>query len=161
MFRSVLETTLATQVRLRRRGLVVRQMLAEFRPDWAAVPLEHGYPAMPATWKSLHRFLPVLEHYGGKAWSKAFGNLGRRRAANATPSDSVPIRLQLWSEDEVHSILDSQTMKLNGLLEVAALRDFLKQSQERIFRFEPEWNRLLSLEYTQRILARAQIKASA
>jgi hypothetical protein len=161
MFRSVLETMLAIQVRLRRRGLVVRQMLAEFRPDWAAVPLEHGYPAMPATWKSLHRFLPMLEHYGGKAWSKAFGNLGRRRAANATPSDSVPIRLQLWSEDEVHSILDFRTMKLNGLLEAAALRNFLKQSQERSFRFEAEWNRLLSLEYTQRILARAQIKRSA
>jgi len=155
MFRSVLETMLATQVRLRRRGLVVRQMLAEFRPDWAAMPLEHGYPAMPATWKTLHRFLPVLEHYSRKAWSKAFGNLGRSRAANGTQSEIVPIRLQLWSEDEVHSVLDYRTMKLNGLLDAHALHNFLKQSQEKSFPFEAEWNRLLSLEYTQRILARA------
>jgi hypothetical protein len=160
MFRSVLETMLAIQVRLRRRGLVVRQMLAEFRPVWAVVPLEHGYPAMPATWKSLHKFLPVLEHYGGKAWSKAFGNFGRRPIANTTSSDSALIRLQLWSEDEVHSILDIRTMKLNGLLEAPALCNFLKQSRERSFCFEAEWNRLLSFEYTQRILARAQFTKS-
>ncbi len=158
MFRSVLETTLATQVRLRRRGLVVRQMLAEFRPAWAVMPLEHGYPAMPATWKSLHRFLPVLGHYGRKTWSKALGKLGKPQAANAPTPESVPIRLHLWSEDEVRSILDSRTMKLNGVLDTLALHDFLEQSQERSFRFEAEWNRLLSVEYTQRLLAGAQMR---
>jgi hypothetical protein len=161
MFRSVLETMLSTQVRLRRRGLLIRQMLAEFQPAWATIPLEHGYPAMPASWKSLHRFLPALSHYGRKAWSKAFRKFGGRREANPSHSGSVPIRLQLWAREEVRSILDSRAMKLNGLLDPTALKDFLKQSQEKSFPFEVEWSRLLSLEYTQRILQEAQVKHSA
>jgi hypothetical protein len=160
MFRSVLETMLSIQVRLRRRGLVVRQMLAEFRPAWATVPLEHGYPAMPASWKSLHRFLPALGHYGKKAWSKATRKFSGSREPNPSQSGNVPIRLQLWAKEEVHSILDSRTMELNSLLNPAALKDFLKKSQERSFSFEGEWCRVLSLEYTQRILRKAQVKHS-
>jgi hypothetical protein len=161
MFRSVLETMLSTQVRLRRRGLVIRQMLSEFQPAWASIPLEHGYPAMPASWKSLHRFLPALAHYGRKAWSKAFRNFGGHRETNPSHSSSMPIRLQLWTKEEVHSILDFRAMKLNGLLDPTVLKDFLKQSQERSFPFEGEWSRLLSLEYTLRTLQGAQIKHSA
>ena len=161
MFRSVLETMLAIQVRLRRRGVVIRQMLSEFRPDWAAVPLEHGYPAMPATWKTLHKFLPVLGHYGRKAASKVLGKFGGHRERNPPQPGSTPIRLQLWSEERVRTVLDYRTMSLNGLLDPAALRDFLKKSENAGFPFDAEWRRLLSLEYTLRTLKGARAKRFA
>jgi hypothetical protein len=151
MFKSVLETMLAIQVRLRRRGVVIRQMLARFRPQWAAVPLEHGYPAVPATWRTAHKFLPALGHYGQKAWSKVGRKL--QRESSRTPAVSgPPIRIQLWSEEQVRALLDLRTMLTRGFLETQSLQFFLERSQKADFPFDAEWRRLLSLEYTLRTL---------
>jgi hypothetical protein len=156
MFRSVLETILASDVRIRRRGLLIRELLSRYTPAWATVPLEHGYPAVPATWKNLHRFAPILGHYGGKVGSRAARILGIRPRANASTQHSLPGRLRLWSEEPVRAVMDHRTMKLNGMLDAAALQAFLTQSKQENFPFEGMWNRILSLEYTLRVLGSIQ-----
>jgi hypothetical protein len=153
MFRSVLETILASDVRLRRRGLLIRKLLNDYTPGWATVPLEHGYPAVPVTWKNFHRFAPILVHYGRKVGSRAARVLGIRQRANASTHHSIPDRLRLWSEDPVRALMDHRTMKLNGLLDAAALQAFLAQSKQENFLFEGMWNRILSLEYTLSVLS--------
>jgi hypothetical protein len=156
MFRSVLETILATDFRLRRRSLLIRDLLSRYAPMWAEVPLEHGYPAVPATWRNLHRFTPILLYYGRKIGLRTAGGLGIRTSVNTSAHRSVPSRLQLWSENPVRAIMDHQTMRLNGLLDAAALQAFLTQSQQENFPFEGTWNRILSLEHTLRVLSSVQ-----
>jgi hypothetical protein len=156
MFRSVLETILAADVRSRRRSLLIRELLSRYTPKWAVVPLEHGYPAIPATWKNLYRFAPILAHYGRKVGSRTARAFGIRQRANTSTQRSIPCRLRLWSEDPVRALMDHRTMRLNGLLEATALQTFLTQSQQENFPFEGMWNRILSLEYTLHVLSSIQ-----
>jgi len=151
LFRSILETILQTETRLRRGSLLVRKMLAEFQPQLASFPLEHGFPALPVTWKTFHRFLPAARFYADKVTRR----LGLRspkssQRANGEPS-ILPPHLQLWRDEEVRSLLHLRNMKLGSLLDWAAAENFLKHSQSSTFPFGAQWTRLLSLEYALRV----------
>lgn len=156
LFRSVLETMLQTKARFRQRSLLIRKMLAEFQPRFANFPLEYGYPAVPANLRNIFRFWPLVDYYAKKLASKAVRMAGvpHRKATNAALA--LPPRLQLWTSKEVQELLQPATMNLATLLDVAALRDFLAKSRERNFRFEGEWARLMSLEYTLQALKRVK-----
>lgn len=155
LFRSVLETMLSTRTCLRRRSLLIRHMLAEFTPRLAEFPLEHGYPALPVTWRNLHRFWPVPGHYGKKVLFKLLGT-NRGSLAGGSLSSQLRTRLQLWCDDEVREILNATTMRLANLVDRKALRDFLANSQRVNFSLHHQWTRALTLEYTLRILDRAK-----
>jgi hypothetical protein len=144
MFRSVLEVMLQTRNTLRRRSLMVRQMLARFQPQLAAFPLEHGYPAQPATWRNLHRFSPLLHYYGAKVLHRA----GVKRTSHLPAGLSE--RLRLWEEPEVRELLQPASMRIAYLLDRRTLEDFLSESQLPRFSSDQEWRRLLSLEYSLR-----------
>jgi hypothetical protein len=159
MFRSVLETMLKTRSLLRWRSLLIRKMLAKFSPRMADHPLEHGFPAQPATWKNFYRFYPLVAYFGEKALVKAGGKLGLHRAAryNSGPRP----RLQLWRDERVRELLRPANMKLTAWLDSAALEDFLKRSQTEDFLFGDQWARLLSLEFALRVATRARQGSAA
>lgn len=143
MFRSVLETMIRTEPRGRRRSLLIRRMLGIYQPRLAAFPLEHGYPALPANWKTFYRFWPLAGHYGGKILRRAvrlFGEHGLGRAGGEAA------RLRLWREEEVGALLRSESMALGELLDRPALAAYLARSRGHDFPYDSQWQRLLSLE---------------
>lgn len=156
LFRSILETMLQTTTRLRQRSLLIRRMLAEYQPRLAAFPLEHGYPALPATWKTIHRFWPLPVHYGRKILSKVIRKCGGSWRSSVSRSSCLPARLQLWREEEVRELLYPAAMRLGRLVDTAALGDFLRYSQRQNFPFSDQWTRVLSLEYTLSVLEHAK-----
>jgi hypothetical protein len=147
MWRPILEVMLQARSSLRERSLMVRKMLARFQPVMAQFPLEHGYPALPATWSNLHRFLPLLGHYGKKVMERT----GLRRQPAEVANAPAP-RTILWKEKEVAELLQPPTMQSSCLLDNAGLQNFLRDSQQPGFSRDGEWQRLLSLEYTLRTL---------
>jgi hypothetical protein len=151
LFRSVLETMLQTSSRLRSRSLLIRRMLADMQPRLAEMPLEHGYPALPISWRTLFRFWPLPVYYGKKIVSKFIPTAGTA----SSRADNIPVRLRLWQEDEVRTLLQPAAMKLRDLVDSASLYNFIKQSQQSNFSFNDQWTRLLGLEYTLHVLAGA------
>ena len=140
MFRPVLAAMMEARPELRKRSLMIRKMLARFQTKLANFPLEHGYPAVPATLANLPRFLPLLHYYGERAKSR----LGIRAKEKAS---SRLARLELWKSPEVIELFRPERMKTSGLLDAAAMRDFIARSREENFSHNAEWQRLLGLEY--------------
>jgi asparagine synthase (glutamine-hydrolysing) len=153
LFRSVLESMLRTSPSLRRRNLLIRRMLAQLQPRLADFPLEHGYPALPVTWQTFHRFWPLPIYYAKRILSKANLYLGSRKQVSLiTRNDNLLVRLQLWREEEVEELLCPGEMRLGALLERSAVEAFLEFSKQESFPFHDQWTRLLTLEYTLRTL---------
>ncbi len=142
MFRSVLEVMLQAPYAIRRRSLLIRRMLAQYQPAIADYPLEHGYPAVPATWSNLPRFSPLVSYYGGKVAQRLRSRLGGQNLS----SPAVNHRLELWQTDEYKALLNPRSMKAASLLDASALAAFLRSSQGTAFSRDAEWRRLLSLE---------------
>ena len=152
MFRSVLETILMIKANLRRRGLLIRRMLAEFQPRLGNFPLEHGFPALPVTWKNCYRFWPILRYYRKRIIAKAVQKAGGTWASSPSSPNQLPPRLKLWQEEEVRELLDSKKMRMGSLADKKALDNFLSHSKEQDFQFNEQWTRMLTLEYTLRVL---------
>jgi hypothetical protein len=148
MFRSVLEAMLRVTPRFRRRSLLIRSMLAEFSPALANYPLEHGYPALPATWNTLYRFWPVPFLYAKKVMKKLGVGGGRSSSPSSWSPQDLPPRLRLWKEPAVQALLQPRTMKSRGLYEREALERFIVDSRRETFAFSDQWARVLSLEWT-------------
>ena len=151
MFRSVLEVMLATSAIDRQRSLLIRRMLAKFQPKWANYPLEHGYPAAPATWKNFYRFTPLAPYYAGRVLNKIKSRIGWRNPT-ATLSSLARQRLQLWSQPDVRELLDPQKMQLATTLDPNGLKSFLHHSQQTHFPHDEQFTRVLSLEIALRVL---------
>lgn len=151
MFRSALEAMLQARAGLRKRSLLIRRMLARFQPQLARYPLEHGYPALPATWKTLPRFWPLAGYYGGKVRQRA----GLGATHGHRPDAAASVRLRLWQDPSTQELLDPARMKAAELFDGPALAAFLARSRQANFPAEKEWSRLLSLEYALRLPAGA------
>jgi hypothetical protein len=157
MFRSVLETMLAARAMLRWRSLMIRKMLARFSPRIADYPLEHGFPAEPATWKNFYRFFPLATYFGGKVLHKIAGKFASGRAIKSAHESFNP-RMQLWSGEEVKEVLRPEKMELADSLDSIALAGFLIRSQQPEFAFGEQWARVLSLECALQAANRARRK---
>ena len=150
MFRSVLETMLQTSARDRRGSALVRRMLVDLHPPFATFPLEHGYPPLPVTWRTLHRFWPVPIYYARRVLAKV---LPARGAPAPAGGNSAPPRLRLASVEEVQDLMRPAGMRLAALVGETALRGFF-ESPATGGSHEQTWTRVLSLEYTLRALER-------
>jgi hypothetical protein len=148
MFRSVLETILQASYRLRKRSLLIRRMLAAYQPAVAAYPMEHGYPALPATWKTLPRFWPLISSYGSRVGEK----LARRLGLNGTPP-APQYDKPLWTDASIQEMLVPARMEAASVLDGDALRAFLQAPRQYGFPKRALCNRLLTLEYTLRSAA--------
>jgi len=151
MFRTVLETMLQTRFAVRERSLLVRLMLAKYQPRLAAYPLEHGNPALPATWKTLPRFWPLVPYYAGKVVQRLERKILRKQPAQAPSS-----RLHLWEMDEIRALLQPAAMKSMAVLDREAVITFLENSRQPGFSQDSAWCRLLTLEMA---LSRASVKS--
>jgi hypothetical protein len=157
LFRSVLETMLQATTRSRRRSLLIRKVLAALQPRLAAFPLEHGYPALPVTWRNVHRFWPVPLDFGKKVLAKVGSRVGGSRWRRlATSPDRLPARLHLWHDEDVQVLLQPATMRLGSVVNPDTLRAFLRRSQGQDFPWDAQWARVLSLEYALHRLAGVQ-----
>lgn len=156
IFRPVLEAMLQTRSCQRSRSLLVRQTLAEFQPQLAAFPLEHGYPAMPVTYRNFWRFAPILRYYGEKVVQRAERMAGRSPSPGAASPKSVPVRLQLWSEEKVRELFQPAQTKLDGLMDEKVLGGFLTNSQLENFPYDSQWGRLLTIEYLLTVLEKVR-----
>jgi len=155
MFRSILEIILAVPPRDRRRSLLIRRMLGRFSPLWASFPLEDGTPCLPVTWKNFLRFAPLVGFYGRKISNRSARMLGVRSTRSVGIGEESP-RMQLWSQDQVVTILRPESMLLTGFLEKEALTSFLARSRNPDFALEDQWNRLFTLECALRKVAEVQ-----
>jgi asparagine synthase (glutamine-hydrolysing) len=155
MFRSVLERMLQATVRLRRRGLLVRKMLAEFRPELASYPLEHGYPALPVTWRTAYRFWPLAAHYAKKSWEKGLTQLKVKPVRETISSANPVTQGTLWRENEVQETLYSPIMRSLGLFNRSAL-DRLAGHLGRNGRYKEQGSRLLTFALTLKVLERSK-----
>jgi hypothetical protein len=152
LFRSVLEVMLETQAKYRRKGLLMRIMLARFLPCWAAIPLEHGYPAVPVNWKNWYRFAPLVSHYGRKIIGRISQRVGVRssKVVRTTALES-PVK-QLWCDERTKILLDPEQMRCCAVLDSNAVAAFLEQSRGNGFAYSNQWCRLLTLELALRSL---------
>lgn len=150
LFRSVLETSLQVPARDRRDSGLVRRLLLDLHPPFANAPLEHGYPPLPITWKTVHRFWPVPVYYGRRVINKVLGT--RAAAAPASPNGGPP-RLRFAPLEEIRDLLQPTEMRLGALVGKDALTRFLERP-EAGDSYEQTWTRVLSLEFALRTLER-------
>ena len=130
-------------------------MLAEHEPELGEFPLEHGFPALPVTWKNFYRFWPIVGYYRQKIVAKASQKAGWRRAPSLPAPSNLPPRINLWREEEVRDLLNPGKMRLACVLDKKALDNFLSLSEKQDFKFNDQWARMLTLEYTLRVLEKS------
>jgi len=152
-FAQVLDPILAAKADARFRSLLARRLFQRFAPPLARIPLEHGYPPVPASAFNLWRFSPLLGHYGGKVWSKVSAKLGVARkpaAPTARPDDTALMRdtgIAEWRQSPL--ILQS------GLFDEQALRNLLDKNCLTNGPRMEQWRRLMTLESVLRYGASA------
>jgi asparagine synthase (glutamine-hydrolysing) len=154
-FAQVLEPILAAKASTRFRSLFVRATFARFAPALARIPLEHGYPPMPAKLFNLWRFSPLLGHYGGKVWGKLAPRLGIKPAAPASDPEQVrqfnADAVSFLQASGIAAALESPLLLKSGLFQPDALRRYLTDNIQGKFRSE-QWRRLVTLEVLTRKL---------
>jgi len=143
-FNQVLDPILAARANTRFRSLLARRLFQRFVPPLARIPLEHGYPPVPASLFNLWRFSPLLSHYGGKVINKVAAKLGVARkpaAPTARPVDTALLReigIAEWQKSPL--ILQS------GLFDELALRNLLDNNSLTNGPRAEQWRRLMTLE---------------
>ncbi len=145
-FRSLLIPVLETQWRARIRSLVVRTLLQKKLPKLGNLPLEHGYPAVPATLWNIHRFWHVPVHYADRVQQKLRRLAGRGRTS-AGGSASVPVTAVLGAGDEARALLSFGQLAQSPLFDAAYLRNFAANAAAPGFAFRDQYTRLVTVEY--------------
>lgn len=141
MFRPVLETMLQARSAARRRSLLIRLMLARYQPPLANYPLEHGYPAQPASWANVGRFWPLAPYYGKKVVKKIQQRLHVDRA-DLTPA----VQQHLWSSDLLRDVFIPSSMKSTSIFDMDRVKSLVSDFQPGGVRAGSQLSRLLSLE---------------
>lgn len=147
-FAQVLDPILAAKATTRFRSLFVRATFARFSPRLAHIPLEHGYPPMPANSLNIWRFSPLLGHYGGKVWGKLAPRLGFKSAPVVDQEQArlFNIAAEEFMQDRgIGAWLESPQLLHTGLFQPNALRKYLSTDTHSKFRIE-QWRRLVTLE---------------
>ena len=151
-FSQVLDPILAAKASARFRSLFVRATFARFTPRLASIPLEHGYPPMPANPLNLWRFSPLLGHYGGKVWGKLAPRLGFKSTPVVDQEQARQFNTaadQFMRDSGIGVWLESPQLLNTGLFQPDALRKYLSTDTHSKFRNE-QWRRLVTLEALNR-----------
>jgi len=143
-FAQVLDPILAARAETRFRSLLARHLFQRFAPPLARIPLEHGYPPVPASLFNLWRFSPLLSHYGGKVINKVAAKLGMARkpaAPTSRPDDTALMR-----ETGIAEWQQSPRILQSGLFNEQALRNLLNNNSLTNGSRMEHWRRLMTLE---------------
>ena len=152
MLKNIVEIFLQVQPSIRRRNLFVRKILARKHPEFAKIPLEHGYPASPLSVANFYKFWPVPRYYLVKIGQKLLAKSGMSTPRSSLPQAKMPARMQLWHEDQVKQMLNPDSMHSLSLFDVDVFANFLENSQSEQFRYNEQWERIFTLEMTLRLL---------
>jgi len=147
-FAQVLDPILAAKASTRFRSLFVRATFARFAPRLAHIPLEHGYPPMPATPLNLWRFSPLLSHYGGKVWGKLAPRLGIKFAPVVDQGQARQFNTaaeKFLQDSGISAWLKTAQLLNTGLFQPEALRKYLTKNTNSKFHND-QWRRLVTLE---------------
>jgi len=145
LLRSVLETLLQTRSRFRHYGSLIRSTLLALQPKLAAVPLEHGYPALPVTCNTIHRFWPYPLYISRRITAKALRMVMKNHG-------NGPTRNGFWIDEEVQEILRPDEMRLAKILDPAGLDNFVSRSKSGGFSSVGMWSKILTIETALRRL---------
>ena len=161
LLRSIMKPMLETNTRSRTNSLLFRRLLVELEPVFSQVPLARGYPPLPVTLKTLHRFWPLVPLYGGKVADRLRRYAGIRPAPSGAPGSSP--RELLWKDAAVRQTLQPAGMLSAEIMDAAGLAQFIERSQEPQFDLSGQWALLLTLECTlQRLRSvRAELRSGA
>lgn len=162
-FSQVLAPILAAKARGRFRSLLVRRYFQRHAPILADIPLEHGYPPMPATPFNIWRFSPLLSHYGGKVWSKVavklpmVSKMATGHGQSAAPADRPvvprPETIALFRDTALADWLRSPLLADTGLFRPDELRALLAAHGVVGASRAEQWRRLVTLESLLRRMA--------
>ena len=144
LMRSVVEPMLETTTKSRKRSLLIRKLLLEIEPTFANYPLDLGYPPLPASWTTLHRFWPLLPLYGGKIVKRLQRYLALGRPSS--PDFQSAARLRLWQNPALQDLMQSRRLLCTEIFESREVEKFNERSKNKDFPFSEQWTRLLSLE---------------
>jgi len=157
MMREVLEVMLRTRSAQRRRSLLIRQFLLQVNPMLANYPLEHGYPPLPMTLSTAHRFWPLIPLYGRKVMKRL------ERYAGVRPSAPQPAptakTATIWDDAAVAATLHKSTLRCAAVLDEPAVKQFIARADAGSRPYPIQLNRLLSLECALDRLAQARNRA--
>lgn len=148
LLRTIIEPMLEADTASRRNSLLFRRVFAAVDMRLARHRLTRGYPPLPVTWRTLHRFWPLVPLYGGKVVAK----LARMLRPAAPVADPESPRMRLWQDPEVQRTLDPATMRSIEVLDAQGLARFLERSKQPGFAHASQWSFLLTLECTLRRL---------
>ena len=154
--RSVLEIVFQTKSQFRIRSLLIRHMLHRYEPTFARYPLALGHPAEPLTWKNMHRFFPLVVHFGKKGIHKLsqMANINVLGSQFVCKPDSG--LKALLKEDAVKDLLNPPSMRILQILEKGPLKRFMRASQDSGFLWHEQLMRIFTIEYTLRNLEAEQ-----
>ena len=157
-FAQVLDPLLTAKTNTRFRSLLVRKVLARFSPALSRIPLEHGYPPMPATPLTLWRFAPLIGHYGGKVLSKVSARVGLAQAAYGGEGAALVQGWRsgystLFSEAGMSDWMREPVLLDTGLFHSGALRTILDLNGITAGTNAEQWRRLVTLESLLRRMA--------
>jgi asparagine synthase (glutamine-hydrolysing) len=138
-FRPILQPVLETKANARLRSLVVRTMFANHLPALGQLPLEHGYPAMPATIRNISQFTPVISHYG----SRITGRLTRRWHSKASTT-SANSGKTIAEDAQLLPLLAVPHLCASGLFNPETLQQFMLAPENQ--GSSEQWRRLFTLE---------------
>ncbi len=148
-FREPMEAALAVPPRRRVRHRLSRRLIEHLNPRLAALPLEHGYPALPLRWNTWPSFWPLATDAATRALRPVRRLLGFVPLLVSPAAKRPPA--EFWQLEEVRALLDPTQMISRDLYNPAVLRRFLVDSQRPDFPQAARFGRIVTLE----LLARA------
>ena len=154
-FAQILDPILAAKAGARFRSLLVRKVLARFSPGLSRIPLEHGYPPMPATPLNLWRFSPLIGHYAGKVLSRLTARSGvgqsMKAAAHPLPTQAQhPDNSLLFRETGLQGWLSEPMLSETGMFCSDRLLALLDPHGVSGGVHVDQWRRLVTLEFLLR-----------
>ena len=150
MFARPLEAALSAPPRRRLFGRMAPRVVTYLNPRLASLPLEKGYPALPITPLTLHRFGPLTAELFGKV---------KKRLLGVKPVLAPRERAPLWDIAEVQDLLDSRTMVTRHFYNGNSLREFLERARGEHDAGPVTVGRVLTVELAARVLAEARALA--
>lgn len=147
-FIEVLDPILSAKAASRFRSLFVRDTFARYTPRLARIPLEHGYPPMPATLLNIGQFSPLAAYYGSKVWKKVVSRLPFKRSPVANQGQEGRTGIdgeRFMQASGIGAWIESPRLSGKGLFQPEALSHFLKKDIASKY-YNEQWRRLITLE---------------